>query len=182
MVSSLTHDVSSFYHTFSFFSGTVLNTAEKFMRKYLMGLRILAALIIVSRASFFGILIAAMGCTLPLRYNYARHGTTTVARTHTYNIPTHSYDTCTRPTSTYAFACTYVQLRCVRAILFRGGELPEECAFLVRATPSDTMVSHVPRLPNDKITAAMFAQDQRSRWECVKDERGERDAFNYAEN
>lgn len=146
-----------------------------FMRKYLMGLRILAALIIVSRASFFGILIAAMGCTLPLRYNYARHDTTTVARTHTYvhtnNIPMHLYDTWTRRTSTYAFAYTYVQLRCVRAILFRGGELPEECVFLVRATPSGTMVSHVPRLPNDKITAAMFAQDQRSRWECVKDER-----------
>lgn len=55
--------------------------------------------------------------------------------------------------------------------LFRGGEPPEECAFLVRATPSGMMVSHVPRLSNDKITAAMFAQDQRSRWECVKDER-----------
>lgn len=138
-----------------------------------MGLRVLAALIIVSRASFFGILIAAMGCTLPLRNNYARHDTTTVARAHTYinNIPMHSYNTCTRRTSTYAFAYTYVQLRCVRAILFRGGELPEECAFLVRATPSGMMVSHVPRLPNDKIAAAMFAQDQRSRWECVKDER-----------
>jgi len=41
-------------------------------------------------------------------------------------------------------------------------------------TPSGIMVSHVPRLPNNKITAAMFAQDQRSRWECVGDLNEER--------
>ena len=62
---------------------------------------------------------------------------------------------------------TYAQLHHVRIILFKGGEPSEECVFLVRVTPSGTMVSHVPRLPNNKITAAMFAQDQRSRWECV---------------
>lgn len=68
----------------------------------------------------------------------------------------------------------YAQLRHVQTILFRGGEPPEECAFLVRVTPSSTMVSHVPRLPNNKITAAMFAQDQRSRWEYERDSNKER--------
>lgn len=35
----------------------------------------------------------------------------------------------------HAHSYTYVQLRRVRAILFKGGEPPEECAFLVRAIP-----------------------------------------------
>lgn len=64
----------------------------------------------------------------------------------------------------HAYSYTYAQLCRVRTILSRGGEPPEECAFLVipsgtiRVIPSGTMVSHVPRLPNNKITAAMFAQ------------------------
>jgi len=68
----------------------------------------------------------------------------------------------------------HVQLRRAQTILFRDGEPPEECAFLVRVTPSGTMVSHVPRLPNNKITAAMFVQDQRSRWEYGRDSNKER--------
>lgn len=84
-------------------------------------------------------------------------------------ILTHTYVSA-RP---HAHSYTYAQLRCVQTIR-RGGEPPEECAFLVRVTPSGTMVSHVPRLPNNKITAAMFAQDQRFRWEYVGSSNEER--------
>lgn len=113
------------------FSGIVLNPAQISMRKYLMGLRILAALIIVSRASFFGILIAAMGCTPPLRNNYARYGTTTIvrARAHPYtHIHTHIQSTyqCmhiihahnTRPHTHSHISMR--KLRCVRAIPLQG--------------------------------------------------------------
>lgn len=127
MVSSSTPDASFF--TTSSFSGAVLNPAQISMRKYLMGLRILAALIIVSRASFFGILIAAMGCTPPLRNNYARHGTTTIvgARahrrtyTHTINIPIYVYNACTQCTRPHTHSYMSMRkLRCVRAISPQG--------------------------------------------------------------
>lgn len=174
MVSSSMPLLPLFTHLFLyilFYSGTVLNPAQISVRKYLMGLRILAALIIVSHAVFFGILIAAMACTPPLRNNYARHDTTTVVRvcaythTHTY---TQSHTNARLHTYSHTFLRNYVAFERSSS---GDGKPPEEYAFLVCATPSDMMVSHMPRLPNDKITAAMFAQDQRSRWERVKDER-----------
>jgi len=36
----------------------------------------------------------------------------------------------------HAYSYTYAQLYYVRIILFKGGEPPEECAFLIRVTPS----------------------------------------------
>lgn len=102
-------------------------------RKYLMGLRILPALIIVLRAFSFGILIAAMGCTSPLRNNHACHDKTTLiyTRIHTHKEAHRARVKARSQTHSY----TYAQLHCVRTILLRGGELPEECAFLVHATP-----------------------------------------------